>query len=92
MLAYGVGSNVDVLLLAVGNELRLDEERVALDLVGSGGDASALDDSLELYILSESSFYTCWLEGTYVLLSVVGNTDSASLGLGQLGHGYTWRG
>jgi hypothetical protein len=29
------------------------------------------------------------LDTTYMLLGVVGNTDSASLGLGQLGHGYT---
>jgi hypothetical protein len=39
---------VNVLLLAVSNELRLDEEGVALDLVGSGGDTGTLDDSLEL--------------------------------------------
>lgn len=39
---------MDVLLLAVSDELRLDEERVALDLVGSRGDASALDEGLEL--------------------------------------------
>jgi len=60
---------VNALLLAVSNELRLDEERVALDLVGSGGDTSALDDGLK------------------VLLGVVRNTNSASLGLGKLSHG-----
>lgn len=47
-MTYGVGGDVDVLLLAVSDELRLDEERVALDLVGSRGDASALDEGLEL--------------------------------------------
>lgn len=31
-------------------------------------------------------------EVTYVLLGMVGNTDCAGLGLGQLGHGCTWRG
>jgi hypothetical protein len=64
-----VGGNVNVLLLAVSDELRLDEERVTLDLVGSGSDTGTLDEGLE------------------VLLGVVGNTDGASLGLGQFGHG-----
>ena len=60
---------MNALLLAVSNKLRLDEKGVALDLVGSRCDTSALDDSLE------------------VLLGVVGNTNSASLGLGKLSHG-----
>ena len=64
-----VSSNVNALLLAVSNKLRLDKKRVTLNLVGSGGDTSALDKSLN------------------VLLGVVRNTDSASLGLGKLSHG-----
>ena len=59
---------MDALLLAVSNKLRLDEKRVTLNLVGSGGDTSALDKSLEM------------------LLGVVRNTNSASLGLGKLSH------
>lgn len=45
---YGVSCNVDVLLLAVVNEVLLDEERVALNLVSSRCDTSALDDCLKL--------------------------------------------
>jgi hypothetical protein len=59
---------VDVLLLAELYELRLEKTRVTLDLVGSGCDAGAVDESLQ------------------VLLSVVGNANSASLLLGQLCH------
>lgn len=45
---YGVSCNVDVLLLAVVNEILLDKERVALNLVSSWCDTSALDDCLKL--------------------------------------------
>lgn len=48
--AYGVLGDVNVLLLAVLDELWLEETGVALDLVGSGGDASAIDDGLEVLL------------------------------------------
>jgi hypothetical protein len=84
--AYRVGGNVNVLLLAVSDELRLDEERVTLDLVGSGSDTGTLDEGLELCNVLAQKYCACW-SITYVLLGVVGNTDGASLGLGQFGHG-----
>lgn len=46
--AYGVGSNVNALLLAVVDKLRALEERVTLDLVGSGNDTSGVNDSVEV--------------------------------------------
>lgn len=47
--AYGVGSHVDALLLAVFDELVALENGVALDLVDGGDDAGGVDDGLELY-------------------------------------------
>ena len=49
-MAYGVLGDVDVLLLAVLDELWLEETGVALDLVGSGSDAGAVDDGLEVLL------------------------------------------
>lgn len=63
---------MDVLLLAVVNEILLDQERVALNLVDSRDNSSALDDSLELQVALASLYqrnigklHTCslvWLE------------------------------
>lgn len=39
---------MDVLLLAVGNQVILSQERVALDLVRGWNDTSSLDDGLKL--------------------------------------------
>lgn len=47
-MAYRVGSDMDTLLLAVGNQLVALQTRVAFDLVDSGNNASGLDDGLEL--------------------------------------------
>lgn len=47
--AYRVGSDVDALLLAVFDQVVALEHGVALDLVGSGNDASSVDESLELW-------------------------------------------
>jgi hypothetical protein len=41
---------VDVLLLAELDKLGLKETRVTLDLVGSGCDASAVDESLQMLL------------------------------------------
>lgn len=41
---------MDVLLLAVRNEFWLEETWVALDLVGGGGDTSAVNESLEVLL------------------------------------------
>lgn len=46
--AYGVSGDVDVLLLAVLDQVVALENGVTLDLVGSGDNASAVNDSLEL--------------------------------------------
>lgn len=67
--AYGVLSDVNVLLRAELDQLWLEETRVALDLVGSRGHAGGVDECLEVF------------------LGVVGDTDGASLLLGELGHG-----
>lgn len=63
---------MDVLLLAVVNEILLDQERVALNLVNSRHNSSALDNCLELQVVSvacfgitEGKLLTCslvWLE------------------------------
>lgn len=45
---YGIGSDVDVLVLAVLNQIVALQDGVTLDLVGSGNDTSAIDQSLEL--------------------------------------------
>lgn len=45
---YRVSGDVDVLLLAVGNQVVLSEERVTLDLVRGWNDTSCLDDTLKL--------------------------------------------
>jgi hypothetical protein len=47
---------VDVLLLAVVDEILLDKERVAFNLVDSRCNTSALDDCLELQVLLATSF------------------------------------
>jgi hypothetical protein len=67
--AYGVSGDVDALLGGVLDQLRALENRVTLNLVGSGDNASGVDDGLE------------------VLDGVVGDTNGAGLGLGQLDHG-----
>lgn len=46
--AYRVGSDVDVLLCAVFNQIVALEHGVTLDLVGSGHDAGAVDEGLKL--------------------------------------------
>jgi hypothetical protein len=48
--AYGVFGDVNVLLLAVLDELWLEETGVTLDLVGSGGDTGAVDEGLEMFL------------------------------------------
>jgi hypothetical protein len=48
--AYGVFGDVNVLLLAVLDELWLEETGVTLDLVGSGGDTGAVDEGLEVFL------------------------------------------
>lgn len=45
---YRVGSDVNVLLLAVLDQVVALQDGVALDLVSSGNDASAVDEGLEL--------------------------------------------
>jgi hypothetical protein len=45
----GVGSDDDVLLVAVLHQLGVEETRVALDLVGRGGDTGGVDDGVELF-------------------------------------------
>lgn len=47
-MAYRVGSDMDALLLAVGNQLVALQTWVAFNLVGSGNNASGLNNSLEL--------------------------------------------
>jgi hypothetical protein len=47
---------VDVLLLAVVDEILLDKERVTLNLVNSRCNTSALDDCLELQVILAASF------------------------------------
>lgn len=47
---------MDVLFLAVVDEILLDKERVAFDLVNSRCNTSALDDCLELQVISVASF------------------------------------
>lgn len=46
-----VGSDDDVLLGAVVHQLGVQETRVALDLVGRGGDTGGVDDGLELFLI-----------------------------------------
>lgn len=46
--SYRVGSDVNVLLLAVFDQIVALQDGVALDLVGSGNNASAVDEGLEL--------------------------------------------
>jgi hypothetical protein len=53
---YGVCSNVNVLLLAVLDQVVALQHGVAFDLVGSGDDAGAVDKSLELFISCQYSF------------------------------------
>ena len=48
MFTYGVSGDVNVLLLAVFNEVVALENGVTLDLVSSGDDAGAVNESLEL--------------------------------------------
>jgi hypothetical protein len=48
--AYGVLGDVDVLLLAVLDELWLEETGVALDLVDSGCDTGAVNEGLEVLL------------------------------------------
>jgi hypothetical protein len=55
---------VDVLLLAVVNEILLDQERVALNLVDSRDNSSALDNGLELRVSLVASF--CASNGNYL--------------------------
>lgn len=55
---------MDVLLLAVVNQILLDQKRVALNLVDSRDNSSALDDSLELWVALASCF--CVTEGSYL--------------------------
>lgn len=50
---YRVGSDVDVLLLAVLDQVVALQDGVALDLVSSGHDASAVDEGLELSAVSK---------------------------------------
>lgn len=52
---YRVGGDVNVLLLAVLNQIVALENGVALDLVGGGNDTGGLDKSLELVIVSMSA-------------------------------------
>lgn len=87
--AYRVGGDVNVLLLAVLDQVVALQDGVALNLVGSGDDTSAVDDGLELsrgqhgFPISMSM-----MRGfTNVLNGVVGDTDGADLALGELGHG-----
>ena len=47
---YGVLGDVNVLLLAVLDELWLEETRVTLNLVGSGSDTSAVNEGLEVLL------------------------------------------
>jgi hypothetical protein len=47
-MAYRVGSDMDTLILAVGNQLVALQTRVTLDLVGGGNNTSGLDEGLEL--------------------------------------------
>lgn len=66
--SYRVGSDVDALLLAVLDQVVALQDGVALDLVGSGNDASAVDDGLELSEVSmvhalKSASY--WVNGVY---------------------------
>lgn len=80
---------MDVLLLAVFNQVVALENGVTLDLVGSGDNASAVNDSLELGCCQYNYSYNLANHGrTNVRDSVVGDTDGASLALGELGHGY----
>lgn len=46
--AYGVSGDVNVLLLAVLDQVVALQDRVTLDLVGSGDNASAVNNGLEL--------------------------------------------
>lgn len=85
-VAHRVGSDVDVLLLAVSDQSVGLEERVAFDLVGGGDDTGALDEGLELhYCISSISLPPVGY--THVVNGEVGNTDRARLLLGKLGHG-----
>ena len=49
-VAHRISSNVDVLLLAELNELRLDESRMALNLIRSRSDARRVDESLQMLL------------------------------------------
>lgn len=75
---------MDVLLLAVGDQLVTLEERVALNLVDSGDDTGAPDQGFDLWQSAKSSVDR---RSPYLLNRVVGNTNGAGLALGQLGHG-----
>lgn len=48
MTTYRVGCDVDVLLLAVSNQVVLSEKRVAFDLVYCWDDTGGLDDGFKL--------------------------------------------
>lgn len=47
-MIYRIGCNVNVLLLAVSNQVVLSQKRVALNLVGGRDNAGRLDDSFKL--------------------------------------------
>lgn len=85
-----VGGDVDVLGVAVGDEILLGQLGVALDLVDGGDDISVLDDGLDLPKVSEKG-YLVRRSGSrgfpYLLSCEVGDTDGPDLGLGQLRHG-----
>lgn len=77
---------MDVLLLAVLDQVVALQDGVALDLVNGGNDASAVDEGLEL---SAVSMVRSQLQRSFtnVLDGVVGDTNGADLALGKLGHG-----
>lgn len=79
---------MDALLLAVFDEVVALEDGVTLDLVSSGDNAGAVDESLELLFGQRSENGSQVLWKTNMLNLVVGDTDGAGLALGKLGHGW----
>lgn len=88
LYTYRVGSDVNVLLLAVLDQVVALENGVALDLVGGGDDTGAVDEGLELFRVSIVASHwaaerrTCsilWLETPTARALVLGSLVMASL-------------
>ena len=75
---------MNVLLLAVRNQVVLPKERVTFDLIGSRDNTGRFDDGFKLQNLV--SGYIWYFEATHVFDGMVRNTNRFRLRLWKFGH------